>query len=439
MKRTVMQQLIDWKQDEQRKPLLIQGARQVGKTWLMRTFGKEHFRNVVYLSMDQNPRLQAVFSQDFDIDRIVEALRIESQLPIDENTLLIFDEIQEIPLALQSLKYFQEQRPELPILAAGSLLGVALHSGISFPVGKIQLLDMYPMSFLEFLDAIGNEELALLVRNADFQMMKVFRDKLTLLLKQYFFLGGMPEVVQEFIKNRDYNKARKIQKDLVQLYEYDFSKHASGITSERLRLVYNSIPSQLGKENKKFIYGHLRSGARSKEYEDAIQWLVDCGLVIRVSRVSKAGLPLLGYADLNAFKLFLNDVGLLSAMGDLDARTLLEGSQIFEEYKGSLTEQYILTQLISELKLNPFYYSEERSTAEIDFLVQLRGNVIPIEVKATENLQAKSLKVYAEKYKPNYVIRTSLSDYRKEDWLINLPLYAISCLKTIVEKHHSEW
>ena len=439
MKRTVMQQLIDWKQDEQRKPLLIQGARQVGKTWLMRTFGKEHFRNVVYLSMDQNPRLQAVFSQDFDIDRIVEALRIESQLPIDENTLLIFDEIQEIPLALQSLKYFQEQRPELPILAAGSLLGVALHSGISFPVGKIQLLDMYPMSFLEFLDAIGNEELALLVRNADFQMMKVFRDKLTLLLKQYFFLGGMPEVVQEFIKNRDYNKARKIQKDLVQLYEYDFSKHASGITSERLRLVYNSIPSQLGKENKKFIYGHLRSGARSKEYEDAIQWLVDCGLVIRVSRVSKAGLPLLGYADLNAFKLFLNDVGLLSAMGDLDARTLLEGSQIFEEYKGSLTEQYILTQLISELKLNPFYYSEERSTAEIDFLVQLGGNVIPIEVKATENLQAKSLKVYAEKYKPNYVIRTSLSDYRKEDWLINLPLYAISCLKTIVEKHHSEW
>lgn len=433
MKRNVMQQLIDWKQDKQRKPLLIQGARQVGKTWLMRTFGKEHFRNVAYLSMDQNPRLQAVFGQDFDINRIVEALQIESQLPIDENTLIIFDEIQEIPLALQSLKYFQEQRPELPILAAGSLLGVALHSGISFPVGKIQLVDMYPMSFLEFLDAIGNEELALLVRNADFQMMKVFRDKFILLLKQYFFLGGMPEVVKGYIENRDYNKARKIQKDLVQLYEYDFSKHTSGITSERLRLVYNSIPAQLGKENKKYIYGHLRSGARSKDYEDAIQWLVDCGLVIRVPRVSKAGLPLSGYADLTAFKLFLNDVGLLSAMCDLDARTLLEGSQIFEEYKGSPTEQYILTQLISELKLNPFYYSEERSTAEIDFLVQLAGNVIPIEVKATENLQAKSLKVYAEKYKPNYVIRTSLSDYRKEDWLINLPLYAISSLKAIVQ------
>ena len=433
MKRSVMQQLIEWKQDSQRKPLLIQGARQVGKTWLMRTFGKEHFKNVAYLSMDQNPRLQAVFSQDFDIDRIVEALQIESQLPIDENTLLIFDEIQEIPLALQSLKYFQERRPELPILAAGSLLGVALHSGISFPVGKIQLVDMFPLSFLEFLEAAGNEELALLIRKADFQMMKVFRDKLILLLKQYFFLGGMPEVVQGYMENRDYDRARKIQKDLVRLYEYDFSKHTSGITSERLRLVYSSIPAHLGKENKKFIYGHLRSGARSKDYEDSIQWLVNSGLVVRVPRVSKAGLPLSGYADPSAFKLFLNDVGLLSAMCDLDAKTLLEGSQIFEEYKGSLTEQYILTQLISELKLNPFYYSEERATAEIDFLIQLAGNVIPIEVKAAENLQAKSLKVYAEKYKPRYVIRTSLSDYREEDWLINLPLYAISCLKTIIQ------
>ncbi len=433
MKRNVMQQLIDWKQDSQRKPLLIQGARQVGKTWLMRSFGKEHFQNVAYLSMDQNPRLQAIFTQDFDIDRIIEALQIESQLPIDENTLLIFDEIQEIPLALQSLKYFQEQHPELPILAAGSLLGVALHSGISFPVGKIQLMDMYPLSFLEFLDPVGNEELALLIRNADFQMMKVFRDKFILLLKQYFYLGGMPEVVQEYIKNRDYEKARKIQKDLIRLYEYDFSKHTSGIISERLRLVYNSIPAHLGQENKKFIYGHLRSGARSKDYEDAIQWLVDCGLAIRVSRVSKPGLPLSGYAEPTAFKLFLNDVGLLSAMCDLDARTLLEGSKMFEEYKGSLTEQYILTQLVSELGLNPFYYSEERSTGDIDFLVQLAGRVIPIEVKAAENLQAKSLKAYAEKYKPNNVIRTSLSDYRKEDWLINLPLYAISSLRRILK------
>ena len=433
MNRNVMQQLIDWKQNPQRKPLLIQGARQVGKTWLMRTFGKEHFTNVAYLSMDQNPRLQAIFTQDFNIDRIVEALGIESRLPINEDTLLIFDEIQEIPLALQSLKYFHEQRPELPILAAGSLLGVALHSGISFPVGNVQLLDMYPLSFLEFLDAIGNEELALIIRNADFQMMKVFRDSLILLLRQYFYLGGMPEVVQNYIENRDYITARKIQKDLLRLYEYDFSKHTSGILSERLRLVYNSVPAHLGQENKKFIYGHLRGGARSKDFEDAIQWLADCGLVFRVPRVNKPGLPLSGYVIDTAFKLFLNDVGLLAAMSDLDARTLLEGSQIFEEYKGSLTEQYVLTQLVSELSLVPFYYSEERATAEIDFLVQLAGQVVPIEVKAAENLHSKSLKVYADKYKPKYVIRTSLSDFREEDWLTNIPLYAISCLKTIVK------
>lgn len=305
MKRTVMQKLIAWKQSPERKPLLIQGARQVGKTWLMRTFGKENFGNVVYLSMDQNPRLRMVFGQDFDINRIVEALQIELQSQIDENTLLIFDEIQEIPLAIQSLKYFQEKRPELPILAAGSLLGVALHSGISFPVGKIQLLDLYPLSFLEFLDATGNEDLAGLIRSADFAMIKVFRDKYISLLKQYFFLGGMPEIVQDFVKNRDYDRARKAQKDLIRLYEYDFSKHVSGVFSERLRLVYGSIPAQLGQENKKFIFGHLRSGARSKEFEDAIQWLVDCGLAVRVPRVRKPGLPLSGYADPAAFKLFL--------------------------------------------------------------------------------------------------------------------------------------
>ena len=432
MKRTVMQKLIAWKQSPDRKPLLIQGARQVGKTWLMRTFGKENFGNVIYLSMDQNPRLRMVFGQDFDINRMVEALQIESQSQIDENTLLIFDEIQEIPLAIQSLKYFQERRPELPILAAGSLLGVALHSGISFPVGKIQLLDLYPLSFLEFLDATGNEDLAGLIRSADFAMIKVFRDKYISLLKQYFFLGGMPEIVQDFVKNRDYDRARKAQKDLLRLYEYDFSKHVSGVFSERLRLVYGSIPAQLGQENKKFIFGHLRSGARSKEFEDAIQWLADCGLVVRVPRVRKPGLPLSGYADPAAFKLFLNDVGLLSAMCDLDARTLLEGSRVFKEFKGCLTEQFVLTQFVSELNLKPFYFAEERSSMEIDFLVQLEGNVIPVEVKAAENLRARSLKVYSEKYQPAYAIRTSLSDYRAEDWLINLPLYAISCLKSVI-------
>lgn len=433
MKRTAMKQLIEWKNSANRKPLLLQGARQVGKTWLMRTFGNENYVRVAYLSMDQNPRLQAVFSHDFDVERIIDALRIESQTTIDSDTLLIFDEIQEIPLAIQSLKYFYEQRPDLHILAAGSLLGIALHSGVSFPVGKIQLMELYPLSFLEFLDATANVDLATLIRNADFEMIKVFRDKFTLLLKQYYFLGGLPEVVQTFLMDGDYVKARKIQKDLIRLYEYDFSKHTNPITSERLRLVYRSIPAQLGQENKKYIFGHIRSGARSKDFEDAIQWLVDCGLARRVARVSKPGIPLEGYADPTAFKLFVNDVGILSAMCDLDAKTLLEGSSIFEEFKGSLTEQFILTQLVSELGLNPKYYSAERSTGEIDFLVQIMGIVVPIEVKATENLRAKSLAAYVEKFKPAYAIRTSLSDYRQEDWLVNLPLYAISCLPNIIQ------
>ena len=438
MKRNAMQQLINWKNDSGRKPLLLQGARQVGKTWLMRTFGEEYFAKVAYLSMDQNPRLQAVFNQDFNIERIIEALSIESQTPINKDTLIIFDEIQEIPLALQALKYFQEQRPDLHILAAGSLLGVALHSGISFPVGKIQLMNIFPLSFMEFLDATGNEALSLLIRNADFEIMKVFRDKFILLLKQYYYLGGMPEVIKSYLDDRDYLKARKVQKDLAQLYEYDFSKHTTGITSERLRLVYRSIPTQLGKENKKFIFGHLKGGARSKDYEDAIQWLEDCGLVIRVPRVSKPGIPLAGYADPTAFKLYLNDVGLLSAMCDLDAKTLLEGSLIFEEFKGSLTEEYVLTQLVSELGLRPFYYSAERSTGEIDFLVQLSGDIIPIEVKAAENLRAKSLVAYAEKFNPSIAIRTSLSDYRQEDWLVNIPLYAISSLAYIDQQNQFE-
>ncbi len=438
MKRNAMQQLINWKNDSGRKPLLLQGARQVGKTWLMRTFGEEYFAKVAYLSMDQNPRLQAVFNQDFNIERIIEALSIESQTRIDKDTLIIFDEIQEIPLALQALKYFQEQRPDLHILAAGSLLGVALHSGISFPVGKIQLMNISPLNFMEFLDATGNEALSLLIRNADFEMIKVFRDKFILLLKQYYYLGGMPEVIKSYLDDRDYLKARKVQKDLVQLYEYDFSKHTTGITSERLRLVYRSIPTQLGKENKKFIFGHLKGGARSKDYEDAIQWLEDCGLVIRVPRVSKPGIPLAGYADPTAFKLYLNDVGLLSAMCDLDAKTLLEGSLIFEEFKGSLTEEYVLTQLVSELGLRPFYYSAERSTGEIDFLVQLSGDIIPIEVKAAENLRAKSLVAYAEKFNPSIAIRTSLSDYRQEDWLVNIPLYAISSLAYIDQQNQFE-
>lgn len=433
MKRNAMQELIEWKERKGRMPLLILGARQVGKTWLMKKFGEENFDQVVYFSMDQNPQLRETFELDFDVERILNTLQLISNTQIDENTLIVFDEIQEIPLAIQSLKYFQENRPELAIVAAGSLLGVALHEGISFPVGKIELMRLYPLSFLEFMDAIGENRFAELIRNADFETIRVFRDKFERFLKEYFYIGGMPQAVKAFLNDRNFDEVRRIQNNIVQLYEYDFSKHTSGILSERLRLVYESIPSQLGKENKKFVYGQLRSGARSKDYEDAIQWLVDCGLAYRVRRISKPGLPIKAYADLQAFKLYIHDVGLLSAMANLDVKTIVEGARIFEEFKGSLTEQYVLSQLISELKIEPFYYSAERSTGEVDFVVQISGEVVPIEVKAEQNLRAKSLKAYVDKFKPQVAVRTSLSNFHEEDWLINIPLYAITTLKQIVE------
>jgi predicted AAA+ superfamily ATPase len=433
MKRNAMQELIEWKERKGRMPLLILGARQVGKTWLMKKFGEENFNQVVYFSMDQNPQLRETFELDFDVERILNTLQLISNTRIDENTLIIFDKIQEIPLAIQSLKYFQENRPELAIVAAGSLLGVALHEGVSFPVGKIELMRLYPLSFLEFLDAIGESRFADLVRKADFETIGIFRDKFERLLKEYFYIGGMPQAVQAFLDDRNFDEVRRIQNNIIQLYEYDLSKHTSGILSERLRLVYESIPSQLGKENKKFVFGNIRSGARSKDYEDAIQWLVDCGLAYRVRRISKPGLPIKAYADLQAFKLYVHDIGLLSAMVNLDVKTIVEGSSIFEEFKGSLTEQYVLSELISELKIEPFYYSAERSTGEVDFVVQISGEVVPIEVKAEENLRAKSLKAYVEKFKPQIAVRTSLSNFHEEDWLINIPLYAITCLKQIVE------
>jgi len=433
MKRNAMQELIEWKERKGRMPLLILGARQVGKTWLMKKFGEENFDQVVYFSMDQNPQLRETFELDFNVERILNTLQLISNARIDEHTLIVFDEIQEIPLAIQSLKYFQENRPELAIVAAGSLLGVALHEGVSFPVGKIELMRLYPLSFLEFMDAIGESRFADLIRKADFGTIGVFRDKFERLLKEYYYIGGMPQAVQAFLNDRNFDEVRRVQNNIVQLYEYDFSKHTSGILSERLRLVYESIPSQLGKENKKFVFGLIRSGARSKDYEEAIQWLVDCGLAYRVRRISKPGLPIKAYADLQAFKLFTHDVGLLSAMANLDVKTIVEGSRIFEEFKGSLTEQYVLSQLISELKIDPFYYSAERSTGEVDFVVQILGEVVPIEVKAEENLRAKSLKAYVEKFKPQIAVRTSLSDFHEEDWLINIPLYAITCLKQIVE------
>jgi predicted AAA+ superfamily ATPase len=367
-----------------------------------------------------------LFTDDFDIKRIILALQAESGLTINaENTLLIFDEIQEIPEALTSLKYFQEDAPEYYVISAGSLLGVALHSDTSFPVGKVIFMDLYPLSFPEFLEAIGETTLIELLQTGDWKLITTFKTRYIDRLRQYFYVGGMPEAVLKFSQNGNYKEVRDIHRQILNAYEHDFSKHTPKEIVPRIRMVWNSVPAQLAKENRKFIYGIIREGSRAKDYEIALSWLIDCGLVHKICRVSKPAIPLKAYEDRSSFKLFLSDIGLLSAMGDIDAKTLLEGNKIFSEFKGALTEQYVLQQLISYDEFVIFYWSADRSTAEVDFIIQNGGLVIPLEVKAEENLQAKSLKVYVEKFNPEVSIRTSMSDYRKQEWLINLPLYAI--------------
>ena len=434
MFREGIKELIKWKAGKQRKPLLIRGARQVGKTWIMKEFGKEHYENVAYINFDNNERMENLFSGNLDIPRIITALQIESGVTISaQNTLIIFDEVQEVPRALTSLKYFYENAPEYHIIAAGSLLGVALHPGTSFPVGKVDFMELYPLSFVEFLNATGNETLADLLATKDFELITSFKGKYVDLLKQYYYIGGMPEAVSTFIETNDYAKVREVQNHLLLAYEQDFSKHAPNEAVPRIRMLWISIPAQLAKENRKFVYGLIRQGARAREYELAMQWLLDCGLIYKVSRITKPDMPLMAYQDFYAFKLFVLDVGLLSAMSGLDIKSLLEGSLVFEEFKGALTEQYVLQQLITNKDLTPFYWTAERSSGEIDFVFQRGLNIIPLEVKAAENLQAKSLKSYCLRYEPKYAIRTSMSDYRQEEWLTNLPLYAINAILSILE------
>lgn len=432
MKRTEIATLRKWKQAKNRKPLLIRGARQVGKTWLMKTFGQEAYTRYAYVNFEQNKRLKDIFNDDFDIRRILNALQIETGVVIDaENTLIIFDEIQEADGALTSLKYFYENAPQYHIVSAGSLLGVALHKHTSFPVGKVDFLDLYPLSFTEFMEAMNEKPLLELLERRDWTLIKSFSTRYIELLKQYYYTGGMPEVVLSFKEDQNFVTVRNIQKQILSAYEQDFSKHAPNEIVPRIRMLWNSIPAQLAKENKKFIYGIIRTGARAKDYELAMSWLIDCGLLHKVNRVNKPGLPLKAYEDTSAFKLFMLDVGLLGAMVDMDTKTLLEGNKVFEEFKGALTEQYVLQQLITDPALAVYYWTAERAMAEIDFLVQSEGMIIPIEVKAAENLQAKSLKFFQEQYQPAYTVRTSMSDYRQESWLTNIPLYAIQGLAKI--------
>ena len=429
MYRTVMERLQKWKAKKHRKPLVIRGARQVGKTWLMKAFGAAEYESVVYINFDNNERMRNLFEGSLAVERLVTGLELYAGHKIDPvNTLLIFDEVQEVPTALTSLKYFNEDAPQYQIICAGSLLGVALHQGTSFPVGKVEFLDLYPLSFSEFLMAMGKDRYVELLNQGDFDMATMFKQDYSDLLKQYYYVGGMPEVVQAFVDNHDFNEVREIQQRILAAYEQDFSKHAPNETVPRIRMLWNSIPAQLAKENRKFIYGLIKEGARAKEYELAMLWLTDCGLVHKIHRVSAPNLPLKAYEDLKAFKLFLLDVGLLSCMVGLRQDVLLDGNELFKEFKGALTEQYVLQQLKTIKGLNIYYWTADRGTAEVDFVIDNGKEVIPVEVKAEVNLQAKSLKVYREKFQPQLSIRTSMADYKKEDWLLNLPLWAVDSI-----------
>lgn len=426
MERTAIQKLYRWKTSKRRKPLIIEGARQVGKTWLMKEFGRRAYADMVYINFDANSRMAGLFSADLSTDRLIMGIELYAGKKIDaEHTLLVFDEVQEVPRALTSLKYFYENAPQYHIVCAGSLLGIALHEGTSFPVGKVDFLSLYPLSFREFLAAVAGERFVRLLDSQDYALITAFKQTYIDALKQYYFVGGMPETVQNFIEEKDFNEVRSVQKRILAAYEQDFSKHAPLEVVPKIRMVWNSIPSQLAKENKKFVYGLVREGGRAKDYETAIMWLCDCGLLYKVSRVNGAGIPLKAYEDLKAFKLFMADVGLLGCMAGLHPQTLLNGNALFSEFKGALTEQYVCQQLQTLEDIGVYYYTNDRGSCEVDFILDTGEQIVPVEVKAEVNLKAKSLKTYREKFAPAVSVRASMADYRKEDWLVNLPLYAV--------------
>lgn len=431
MYRYAINNLIEWKNSPNHMPLIIKGARQVGKTWLMKEFGKTQYKKVAYISFDSNPRLATLFQKDLDVKRLLDGLNIEVGFNITpKDTLIIFDEIQENPLALTSLKYFCENAPEYDIVAAGSLLGVAHHKGTGFPVGKVEYLNLYPLSFKEFLLAMNENQILELIDKNNFEMQKVFKERIIDLLRRYCYVGGMPKAVLSFAQKQDYNLVRKIQKNILDDYESDFSKHISPEQVERTRLLWNAIPSQLVKENKKCVYGKIKQGARAKDFEIALNWLIDSGLVHKVSRVSEPNMPLKAFEDVSAYKLFLLDVGLLGAINDLDPRSLLENDKLFNDYNGAITEQYVLQEFKTLGDLPTFYWASNR--AELDFLIQYQNNIIPVEAKATINLQAKSLKSFRQKFNPKISIRTSLADFEENNGLFNIPLYDIENVKGII-------
>lgn len=425
MERSIYSSLKKWKESPTRKPLILQGARQVGKTYILKEFGAREYSEVVYINCDDNNDMQNMFV-DYDVDRIIRSMSAISGVSIKPSTtLLILDEIQEVERGLASLKYFCEKAPEYHVAVAGSLLGITLHDGTSFPVGKVDMLYMYPMDFEEFLLAMGKEQLVELLRNNSWVALTPLRGMLTELLRQYYFVGGMPEAVKTYVERGDIWEVRSIHSKIIDAYRNDMSKHVPKQQVQRINMVWNSIPSQLARDNKKFIYGALRKGARANDFEIAIQWLVDSGLVHKVHRISKPVVPLKFYEDMASFKLFLLDCGLLGALSQTPPEQILIGDNVFEEYKGAFTENYVLQQLKSLPRTFVYYYSNDNSTLEIDFVVQHEAHVIPIEVKAEENLRAKSLRQFVTDNSGLHGVRFSMSDYREQDWLTNVPLWAV--------------
>ena len=426
MRRIALKKLLEWKRSANRKPLILNGARQVGKTWLLREFAKTAYKKEAYIVCRKNDLVKQVFARDFDIGRILRDLRALSKVDITpDDTLIILDEVQDIPEAIEALKYFYEQAPEYHIAVAGSLLGISLHQGVSFPVGKVDELNVFPMDFMEFLDAVGEQQSLALLEKRDFDGIAPLHEKFIDLLRQYYFVGGMPEAVKLYAETGALQGVREIQKSILHGYEQDFSEHAPKDQVAKIKLVWKSIPSQLFKENKKFIYGVLRKGARATQYEEAIEWLVDSGLLYKVPRVSRPALPLSIYEELNIFKLYTLDVGLLGAMANTDSSQILIKSDLVAEFNGGLAEQFILQQMKSK-QIHPIYYhSTDDSRLELDFVIQTDGKLLPIEVKSGESVRSNSLSMLLQKTPGLRAVRYSLRPYKEQEALVNIPLYAV--------------
>ena len=425
MKRKIYQQLLKWKENKDRKPLMLLGARQVGKTWIMQHFGEREYNKVAYVNCDDEPRMKQLFDLDYDINRILMTLQAITGVKVTPgDTLIILDEIQEIPRGLHSLKYFCEKAPEYHVMVAGSLLGVTLGKGESFPVGKVDMLNIFPMDYEEFLEATGNEGWIDILHSKDWPLIDTMMPKMVELLRQYYFVGGMPGVVSNFVRNADLQQVRTLQREILDAYGRDISKHTSESESVRIRQLLSSLPAQLAKENKKFIYGAICKGSRAKDFELAIQWLLDAGIIYKVNRISEPKMPLKFYEDFDAFKLFLLDCGLLACMSDAPIDQMLVGDNVFTEFKGMFTEQYVMQQL-KVIGFTPYYWSNSKTPSEIDFVIQNDNRVIPIEVKAEENVRARSLSQFVKDNTGLKGLRISMKGYVDQEWMENIPLVGI--------------